>query len=78
MKNITFNPTISFDGIAILTACVGCSIWFGTLKETVRQQGEAIKHHDQVLQVLSENEKAITANISALTMLVNERTNHKP
>jgi hypothetical protein len=69
-----FNPTLSWDGVAILGSCVICCMWFGTLKETVRQQGESLKHHDQVIESLSEGQKLISQNIAVLQTLVNERT----
>lgn len=69
-----FNPTLSWDGVAIIVACVTSLIWFGTLKETVKQHGEIIKHHEEMIQSLSEGQKLISQNIAVLQTLVNERT----
>lgn len=72
-----FNPTLSWDGVAILTSCVVCCVWFGTLKETVRQQGEALKNHDRLIQTLSDGQTLISQNIAVLQTMVNERTGGK-
>ena len=79
-----FNPTLSWDGVAVISACVVSLLWFGTLKETVRQHGETLKHHEELIQSLSEGQKLISQNIAVLQTLVNERTvngngnGHKP
>ena len=69
-----FNPTISFDGVAVIVACITCSVWFGGLSATVHQHSEQLKRHDEIMQSLSDNQKATSANIAVLTTLVNERT----
>lgn len=69
-----FNPTLSWDGVAIITACVVCCVWFGSLKETVRQQGEELHHHADLLQTQGEALKLISQNIAVLQTMVNERT----
>lgn len=72
-KRFFFNPTISFDGVAIILACIGCSIWFGTLKETVRQQGETIRNHEKILQTLSESQRLQSEQTAIITTIINER-----
>jgi len=76
MRSLTFNPTISFDGVAIIVACVSCAIWFGGLSQTLKNHTEQLQHHDQILQTLSDSQKLQSQNIAVLTTLVNERT-HK-
>lgn len=72
-----FNPTLSWDGVAMLSACVLCVLWFGSMSETIKQHGEILKHHEELIQSLSEGQKLISQNIAVLQTLVNERTvNH--
>jgi hypothetical protein len=73
-RTFTFNPTISFDGIAVIVACVTCAMWFGTLSQTVRNHTEQLQHHGQILETLSESQRLQAQNIAILTTLVNERT----
>lgn len=58
----------------MITACIVCCVWFGTLKETVREQSETLKKHADLIQSLSEGQKLISQNIAVLQTLVNERT----
>ena len=75
----TFNPTISFDGIAIIVACVTCAVWFGTLSKTIEIHTETIRHHEQIMDSLSKAQDLTAQNIAVLTALVNERIrNTKP
>jgi len=69
-----FNPTLSWDGVAIIGSCACALLWFGTIRETIKQHGEVIKHHEELLQSLSEGQKLISQNIAILQTLVNERT----
>ena len=72
-----FNPTLSWDGVAILSACVLCCFWFGALSRTVEEHSEELKRHADLIQSLSEGQKLISQNIAVLQTLVNERTkNH--
>lgn len=74
MKRMIFNPTISFDGVAIIASCVACSIWFGALRETVKQHGEQIAHLQNIAETLAQGQNLQSQNIAALTTLINERT----
>jgi hypothetical protein len=76
-RTLTFNPTISFDGIAIIVSCITCALWFGGLSQTVKQHAEALQHHEQILQTLSDAQRLQSANIAVLQALVNERTKGK-
>jgi hypothetical protein len=69
-----FNPTLSWDGVAIIGSCVCALLWFGTLKATIEQHSQTLKHHEELLQSLSEGQKLISQNIAVLQTLVNERT----
>lgn len=74
-----FNPTLSFDGVAIMLSCIVALTWFGTLKETVSQHTAALKRHEELIERISEGQKLISQNIAVLQTIVNERTqNHKP
>ena len=74
-----FNPTLSWDGVAMLSACVICVLWFGSMHDRLRQHDEALKRHDELLLSLSEGQKLISQNVAVLQTLVNERTStHKP
>lgn len=69
-----FNPTLSWDGVAMIIACCTSLIWFGTLKETVRQHGETLRHHEELIGSLAEGQKLIGQNIAVLQTIINERT----
>ena len=69
-----FNPTLSWDGVAMLTACVVCVLWFGSLSDTVKQHASELQHHTQLIESLSEGQKLISQNIAVLQTIVNERT----
>lgn len=75
---VTFNPTISFDGVAIIVACVTASVWFGSLSATIKQHAESIRHIEQIQEAQSESHKIMSQNIAVLTTLVNERTKLHP
>ncbi len=72
-----FNPTLSWDGVAIISACGMCILWFGSLSDTIKQHSTELKHHEQLIQSLSEGQKLEAQNIAVLQTLINERTgNH--
>lgn len=72
-----FNPTLSWDGVAIISACVVCVLWFGALSDTVKQHTAELKHHADLLESLSEGQKLTAQNIAVLQAIVSERTgNH--
>ncbi len=72
-KKVAFIPTISFDGIAMLSMFVICVLWFGSIKETVRQHAESIIHIEKIQQTQGEAMQVMAQNIAVLTTLVNER-----
>lgn len=81
MKDITekrfklaFNPTISFDGVAIITATICASLWFGELSARVKQNTDAITRDNELITTLAENQRIQGENLAVLTTLVNERT----
>lgn len=74
MRPITFNPTISFDGVAIIVVCVSCTLWFGALSTTIREHTENIKHLTQIQETQAQSLRVMSENIAVLTTLVNERT----
>lgn len=76
-KVLAFNPTISFDGVAIILSCVMCAIWFGGLSQTVKNHTEQLSRHDNILQTLSDGQRLQSQNIAILTTMINERTNGK-
>lgn len=69
-----FNPTLSWDGVAMITACVLCVLWFGSMRDELTQHRDELKRHAELLQSLSEGQKLISQNIAVLQTLVNERT----
>lgn len=75
-----FNPTLSWDGVAMISACIMCTLWFGSLSDTVKQHSTELQHHEQLIQSLSEGQKLISQNIAVLQTIVNERayTSHEP
>jgi hypothetical protein len=74
---VTFNPSISIDGVAVILACITCSVWFGGLKETVRQHADTLKTHEILMQTLAKSQELTAQNIAVLTTLINERTKPK-
>lgn len=78
MRTMSFNPTISFDGVAIIVACVACCVWFGSLSQTVKEHSETLRHHEQLMEQLAQGQKIQAENIAVLTTLVNERTRKEP
>jgi hypothetical protein len=74
MKKLTFNPTISFDGVAIILACIGASLWFGAMRETIQAHGQQLRDHARVLQSLADGQQLQSQNIAVLQALINERT----
>lgn len=73
-RGLTFIPSISFDGIAIITSVILCSVWFGTLSATVHNHTDQLKHQQEVLEIMSKTQETMSQNIAVLTTLVNERT----
>ena len=73
-SRIRFNPTISFDGVAIILACIYCALWFGSLSQTIKDHTETLRRHDAMLQTLAEGQKIQAENLSVLSTIVNERT----
>lgn len=65
-----FNPTISFDGVAVIIALLTCCIWFGKLSEKVSRLDEASKHHEEMLTELRHN-------TDVMQTLISERTRPK-
>jgi len=66
-RKIRFNPTISFDGVAIIIACIAAAIAWGTLKQTVHQ-------HDTLLQQHSSEIGELKERTDKLEVRVDERT----
>lgn len=58
----------------MISACILCVLWFGSMHDTIKQHAEQLKHHEELLQSLSEGQKLISQNIAVLQTLVNERT----
>lgn len=75
-KKVTFNPTISFDGVAIIVSCIGCAIWCGGLSEKVSYHTDQLKRHEVIIQTISDAQKLQTQNIAILQTLVSERTHN--
>jgi hypothetical protein len=76
-RRFTFISSLSWDGVAIISAVVLCSLWFGSLSREVQNHSDQIKHLTNIYEQLSEAQKIQNANVSALTVLVNERTSKK-
>lgn len=64
----------------MISACVLCVLWFGSMHDTLNQHAEALKRHDQMIQSLTDGQKLISQNIAVLQTMVNERTSihHQP
>jgi hypothetical protein len=62
-----FNPTLSFDGVALICALVGLCLWLGALKTTVED-------HTKQLADISITTKHLSENQTRLTTLIEERT----
>lgn len=71
MKKLTFNPVISFDGVAIIVASVTCAIWFGSLSATVSGHTDAIKHLSQIQETQAETLKLMSQQIGILQGALN-------
>lgn len=75
---LTFNPTLSFDGVAIITACIGCAVWFGSLSETVKEHTETLRQHEVTMKTLADTENVMAQNIAVLQAMVSDIRNNLP
>ncbi len=71
MKRFTFNPTISFDGVAIIIAVIAASIAWGRLSarvENMESRFQEVKltsdEHARQLNTLSEAQATLAAIMS--------------
>jgi len=71
---VTFIPTISFDGIAMIVGIITCSIWMGALSQTVRDHSEEIRTLRTILESQAKSQELTDKSLAILSTLVNERT----
>lgn len=69
-----FIPTISFDGVAIITACIMCAVWLGSLGTRVSDLEQSQLQQNRIIEQIADAQKTMAQNIAVLTTLVNERT----
>ncbi len=65
-----FNPTISFDGVAVIVALITCCFWFGRLSEKVNRLEQSTAQHEATLAELRHNS-------DVMQTLITERTKVK-
>lgn len=72
MKKMAFNPTISFDGVAIIGACICCALWFGALGQRVSAVEETVRNHTGILQTLASGQQLQSQNIAVLQSMIDD------
>jgi len=68
-----FNHTLSFDGVAIVIACVTSCVWFGVLSNRVSNAEKILDDHTSTLKVLAEGQNQTAKNLAALQQLVQDK-----
>lgn len=63
-RRFSFNPTISFDGVAIIIAVIALAVWAGQIKEQVSQTAAQVRSHDEQLFKLNQTTASLAAIIS--------------
>lgn len=48
-----FNPTISFDGVAIILGIIGLCVWMGRLDERVQSATTTISAHESQIREMN-------------------------
>lgn len=81
MSKFQFDPKLSFDGVALITAVAGMVFWFGGLKEQVAQVQKTSDSHSQKLEEMSQKQESLAqavglvrSDVSVLSAVVQERT----
>jgi hypothetical protein len=70
-KKHRFNPTLSFDGVAIIVACVACSVWFGRLDQRVEFVEKTLGQHAQII----ENQSKAISTLSEIIAVIRDEMN---
>ena len=68
-----FNPTLSFDGVAMITACATCCFWFGGLDHRVKQNTDLLKKHDKNIETLSDSVMKNAQTTAVLQQIVQDK-----
>jgi hypothetical protein len=69
MSKLRFDPQISFDGVAIIIACVIAAISWGRLEQRMESAEETIRSHTEQLKQMAETNARLTA-------IIDERIKH--
>jgi hypothetical protein len=73
-----FISSLSWDGVAIISSIIFCSVWFGSLSRQVQFHEDQIKHLTRIYEEIAAAQRVQAATIQNITTLVNERTTRKP
>lgn len=71
-----FNPTLSFDGVAMIVGILTCCVWLGTLNQKVEQNSKDIAEHKDAIKILSETTATTARNTAVLQQMVQDRITH--
>jgi len=65
-KTKGFNPTLSFDGVAIIIACILSSLWFGRLENRISVAEKTLDHQAQIIANLSDSQANLSKVVAVL------------
>lgn len=73
MNKIQFNPTISIDGVAVISAAVFCALWFGALSQRVNEHERMLTRHEETMRTLANTLQLQQQNIAVLQTIVSNK-----
>lgn len=72
MSRFRFNPSLSFDGVAILIALFGGALWLGQLSQKVEQHDSRISAAESTLTEISRTQSTLAAIVDERTRKANQ------
>ena len=72
MSSSKFNPTLSFDGVAIIIAALTGCLWLGSLSQRVAHQEKMLDDYTITLRALSEGQAQTSRNVATLQQMVSD------
>lgn len=61
-----FNPTLSFDGVAIILAAIGFILWMGAFSNRLSVAEKTLDHQAQIVQSLSDSQASLSKIVAVL------------
>jgi hypothetical protein len=73
-RKFNFNPSLSFDGVAIIIGVASVLIWVGALKQQVSQLQNSSDAHSLKLETMESSVDRVQGGLDVLSAVVQERT----